>query len=126
MRISDWSSDVCSSDLGLVRRLEVVEIDPVGRHGLAAGFFAQQALHHRALAGSGRPEHAEIVAVVPSGRAETDRFQRSLLADDLVKVPPLFAGPESEARDVAAPMELFRRPRAYAHGVYVSLPWVCR
>src|SRR3546814_13385743 len=26
MRISDWSSDVCSSDLGLYRRMEVVEL----------------------------------------------------------------------------------------------------
>src|SRR3546814_3233322 len=88
--------------------------DPGGRHGLAAGFFAQQALHHRALAGSGRPEHEEIVAVVPDGRAEMDRFQRALLADDLVKVPQLFGGLESEARDVAARIELFRRKRRYA------------
>src|SRR3546814_8272289 len=117
MRISDWSSDVCSSDLGLVRRLEVVEIDPVGRHGLAAGFFAQQALHHRALAGSGRPEHEEIVAVVPDGRAEMDRFQRALLADDMVKVPHLFGGLDSEERDVGERTELVRRKRRYAQGV---------
>src|SRR3546814_13640744 len=103
MRISDWSSDVCSSDLpGLVRRLEVVEIDPVGRHGLAAGFFAQQALHHRALAGSGRPEHEAIVAAVPDGRAEMDRLQPALLADALVKVPHLSGGLASEPRDIAA------------------------
>src|SRR3546814_7457502 len=55
-----------------------------------------------------------------------DRFQRALLADDLVKVPQLFGGLESEARDVAARIELFRRKRRYAHGVYLPCQWFCR
>src|SRR3546814_10245467 len=41
MRISDWSSDVCSSDLRLIgehHRLDIERVDqPVGH--LAAGFF---------------------------------------------------------------------------------------
>src|SRR3546814_2780323 len=33
MRISDWSSDVCSSDLGLRQRVAVAEYDDVGVMG---------------------------------------------------------------------------------------------
>src|SRR3546814_5752817 len=36
MRISDWSSDVCSSDLGAVRPVELIEVDMVRLQPLQA------------------------------------------------------------------------------------------
>src|SRR3546814_1759060 len=54
MRISDWSSDVCSSDLaeGVLGRLEAAELGDVGAGG--EGLVARPAQHQRpgiALAG---------------------------------------------------------------------------
>src|SRR3546814_2885849 len=45
MRISDWSSDVCSSDLAMARALdasELAELIPVKRYALAAIFIRSQ------------------------------------------------------------------------------------
>src|SRR3546814_15330518 len=68
MRISDWSSDVCSSDLPL--RHLVIEIDARACIALAGGNPAALACH-AALARTSHclpPVSAQILAAVPAGR----------------------------------------------------------
>src|SRR3546814_4226642 len=52
MRISDWSSDVCSSDLGLVRRLAAGPGLPTAesRHAEGVSLFGSQNQRHGVLA----------------------------------------------------------------------------
>src|SRR3546814_8695091 len=63
MRISDWSSDVCSSDLGAL-------FDRRGRDG-QPGYLARRArllaevLHRRGQLRSGRQQHADLLRARP-------------------------------------------------------------
>src|SRR3546814_6546315 len=47
MRISDWSSDVCSSDLGLRLEEAVGTVSPHGVHGVAFQQSYDAAIAHR-------------------------------------------------------------------------------
>src|SRR3546814_14345784 len=49
MRISDWSSDVCSSDLNVVGRAEIREVFSAGKHGKAAGLLVTEGVLRKAL-----------------------------------------------------------------------------
>src|SRR3546814_7648892 len=63
MRISDWSSDVCSSDLDLLEAVENVELGQ--RDALDAGQLGSLAHHHRvepAAAPLPARDHAELAA----------------------------------------------------------------
>src|SRR3546814_13731555 len=94
MRISDWSSDVCSSDLALARKhLFVLGMDVGGRQAgngdQQRGSSAQQGLHPEQLlcgacgsgakspivAGAGKPGNRQ--AVVTVGGPETYEIGRA-------------------------------------------------
>src|SRR3546814_11498839 len=89
MRISDWSSDVCSSDLvdvdaggaGRFRAVQVAQVDAVvGRQRtrqLAARVVAERADERRARAGA-RAGHGlvETLAAGPGGVAAAERLAR--------------------------------------------------
>src|SRR3546814_9741193 len=70
MRISDWSSDVCSSDLGDAEAelafAVVAQADFLSRadFGLEIRIAAQRATHQRAAAGG----HAIVSDALPQGR----------------------------------------------------------
>src|SRR3546814_7294976 len=57
MRISDWSSDVCSSDLALLERFG--EQAAVGAHGLPLRAMREKTPHHIADGCAGRVRAAE-------------------------------------------------------------------
>src|SRR3546814_8490781 len=71
MRISDWSSDVCSSDLGAILRrdneaeLVAVAIGPL-QESLAVDLISIRTIEHAALALAGRAVTLQITKV--SGR----------------------------------------------------------
>src|SRR3546814_7690729 len=73
MRISDWSSDVCSSDLAVAAFSRYLALSPDDRHG---------ALPHLALLGAAPAPDALPVAYVTALFDEyAPRFERSLLVD---------------------------------------------
>src|SRR3546814_13855020 len=99
MRISDWSSDVCSSDLVaggtlgalLVRsysREQEFEADMLGGRYLAragydtgamAGFLSQLQAHSQpAAALAGQPEKAASFSITPTNPRTADRIARAL------------------------------------------------
>src|SRR3546814_17322342 len=66
MRISDWSSDVCSSDLAAAHRRAVyleVELDPIA--GQRIGAPAADRLHDRRPAEIGAQRRHQALAVSP-------------------------------------------------------------
>src|SRR3546814_5605450 len=78
MRISDWSSDVCSSDLvRLARREEGLQLEHVLREAVGGGRRAPQRLQGR-LVGAGRAPQAEVDAA-----GEQLRQGAELLGDDV-------------------------------------------
>src|SRR3546814_5318598 len=64
MRISDWSSDVCSSDLGWLGNPPGAAAGPSGQGG---------AVHDRASAGSGVDPHHRLSAGEAAGRRGLSR-----------------------------------------------------
>src|SRR3546814_5861220 len=56
MRISDWSSDVCSSDLLGDRRAVAVELQPVGARGLGEVQAGTQRFWHGGATGRLHPD----------------------------------------------------------------------
>src|SRR3546814_8521562 len=73
MRISDWSSDVCSSDLGpLLRVGDVVFL----RGGLGAGktAFAREVLHARGVAGEAPSPTFNLVLVYDTAQGVVWHF----------------------------------------------------
>src|SRR3546814_16578061 len=103
MRISDWSSDVCSSDLGQHR------IEQAGEP--AVEFFPAQLVHvRRALAARahdpGVPQHAEMMRHTGLGQAAVERR-----ADRLALAVELAHDVEATrvAQGVAHPGQLARR-----------------
>src|SRR3546814_2264996 len=81
MRISDWSSDVCSSDLRKRRRLRRVDRPDPGMGMRAAQDPAPDHPGHRRVGGVCRPAGDRIGAVGPDGA----------LADPLVVLAGHFA-----------------------------------
>src|SRR3546814_996785 len=73
MRISDWSSDVCSSDLGAVFALEVFDIPGGRRH--ARGIQAMQLL--------AVPDDGEAVAAQAAGH-RLDRSEERRVGKECV------------------------------------------
>src|SRR3546814_1774638 len=72
MRISDWSSDVCSSDLRLA------SVDPDA--ALVRPDQAQDAFQHHRLAGAGAADHDEALA---RAELEVDALEHALGAEAL-------------------------------------------
>src|SRR3546814_5557122 len=85
MRISDWSADVCSSDLGVARAGPVVALQqlgveggdgvhgrgPVGGSSSASGSQLQGALHDRGVPGE-RADIAVLLAGLELGDRDLD------------------------------------------------------
>src|SRR3546814_6714830 len=64
MRISDWSSDVCSSDLGLVHAV----VDDLGGEMVERAFVGAADIHARAPANGFEPlQHLDLRSVVAFG-----------------------------------------------------------
>jgi hypothetical protein len=101
--------------LGLVRRREVVQIDPVRRNGFLRGLRFQDLLDRRVLAGSRRAEDEEVVTFLLDGGAEADRLQGAVLADDLVEILQLVRRLEREIGGIAAGVEFLGWKRRDGH-----------
>src|SRR3546814_18824434 len=74
MRISDWSSDVCSSDLAAAAQLELgilrdLQVERRERAGLVALVDLGQAAAHRRRDAKGRVAHAQRLEEIEIGRA---------------------------------------------------------
>src|SRR3546814_14027462 len=84
MRISDWSSDVCSSDLGRVAIPAALREGP--------GFPAAAARACAPARAASFPDHWKVVeraAVVPSVQAEQRRRHRKGIVQHLFETPSL-------------------------------------
>src|SRR5690606_34314476 len=64
---------------GLVRRLKIIDIDPVRRSALALGDASKKAQHRLVLTRAIRSQHKNIVALAANSRAEAQRLKRALL-----------------------------------------------
>src|SRR3546814_14661286 len=71
MRISDWSSDVCSSDLVVAKLLDEREVDVLGRHRVIGGEIEQLLQHGFATANVlARADQMEAIATIADLDAE--------------------------------------------------------
>src|SRR3546814_4796327 len=104
MRISDWSSDVCSSDLDELRVRLIMRQKPVGIGGRAEEpAFLHGPFHRRALGG-------ELCA--PLSLCQFLLVVKSLVAD---RIPPLIAA------EIALPIRLHRLPQRLAGSIMGGL-----
>ena len=64
--------------------LKIVYVTPVGRYLLGAGLVCSIALDQGMLAGAGRTQRKQVVALVLNPHAEPDCIDRPWLADDFL------------------------------------------
>src|SRR3546814_6647035 len=89
MRISDWSSDVCSSDLAQRRRIAGGDVDQAGlvaHQDLAAGHLVEavDGAQQGRLAGAGEPHEDADLALLDGQRGAGDADDVVGLGQDLV------------------------------------------
>src|SRR3546814_1925516 len=89
MRISDWSSDVCSSDLSQQARRQLAEL------GIDSSYapYAVDRNQFRPIGDRGQLSALRDRYEIPSGRYLIGSFQRDSVASDLVS-PKLVKGPD--------------------------------
>src|SRR3546814_7184323 len=76
MRISDWSSDVCSSDLGAIGRIPPVRQLPAQRTpGEADRVGSRSATHSRRMARTAGPRQIGAPALTVSGLSRSDKVR---------------------------------------------------
>src|SRR3546814_5202100 len=82
VRISDWSSDVCSSDLGVGRRIGETHLDALGLRVVAVGDAAGGRAVARRVGEQHRRLEAGNQALVAVGRGVGEGVQRLGVLDD--------------------------------------------
>src|SRR3546814_9779206 len=118
MRISDWSSDVCSSDLSQQARRQLAEL------GIDSSYapYAVDRNQFRPIGDRGQLSALRDRYEIPSGRYLIGSFQRDSVASDLVsptlvKRPAAFCKIIRHAMDLCAPVhEVLTGPRR---------TWIC-
>src|SRR3546814_19236793 len=105
MRISDWSSDVCSSDLSQQARRQLAEL------GIDSSYapYAVDRNQFRPIGDRGQLSALRDRYEIPSGRYLIGSFQRDSVARDLVspklvKCPAVFCEFIRQAMDIGSPV----------------------
>src|SRR3546814_6383394 len=93
MRISDWSSDVCSSDLVVAKLLDEREVDVLGCHRVIGGEIEQLLQHGFATANVlARADQLEAIATIADLDAEPQsdlpqvRVERAAQIDEALRI----------------------------------------
>ena len=80
----------------LARLIEMIDVDPVHRGGLALGLGLEVALHEGEAAGTRLAHHVHVVAGARHRHAELQRLHRALLAEHAAKRLEVVSGGEVE------------------------------
>ena len=90
---------------GLIRVLEIVDVDPVADGGCLTRLARQILVDRRAFAGRRRAQHENVEVATLHVRAELDGAQRPLLADEAGDRLKVFRAGEAEAGRIDGPAQ---------------------